>query len=197
MIEITDEMFQTVDRYYLDLLHVNVLDRVVAEQDAFVARFTEEAVRISDALLASLLAVEEWRSRLVGGWMLAVNERRQHLATVRADLAAASLVYPQGLCIALAALPDHAGAKALTGYLTRWLAPDADHRHDQPWVLAALEEVDRALGSDHLSHFSGPAGPWEAWAGDSAVSYREAGRRWMTRARRVVSRCRDRRDATP
>jgi hypothetical protein len=196
MINVTDEIFQTVDPYYSDLLHVNVLDRDAAEQGAFVARFTAEAVQVSDVLLASLLAVEEWRSRMVGGWMLAVNERRQHLEAVRADLAAAHLVYPQGLCIALAVLPDDAGAKALTDYLTRWLTPDADHFHDQPWVLAALEEVDRAMGTDRTSQFTRDAGPWEAWAGDSAASYRKAGRQWMTRARRLVARCRDHRGAT-
>jgi Family of unknown function (DUF6000) len=191
-----DEIFETVDPYYLDLLHVNILSRDTAEVDAFVARFTAAAVRVSDELLASLLAIEEWRSRMVGGWMLAVNERRQHLPAVRSALAAATLVYPQGLCVALAALPDEAGAKALTEYLTRWLTPDADHHHDQPWVLAALEEVDRATGCDHASQFTRAGGPWEAWAGGSAASYREAGRGWMTRASDLVARCRGRLGAT-
>jgi hypothetical protein len=100
-----DAMFEAVDPFYLDLLHVNIARRTAQERSEFVARFAEAAGAISDDLVASLLAVAEWRSRMVAGWMVAVARRRQHLPAIRADLAAADLVYPQGLLIALATLP--------------------------------------------------------------------------------------------
>lgn len=186
---VDDAMYDKVQPFYLDLLHVNVARSGPHERAAFVGRFADASRTIADDLLASLLAVKEWRSRMVAGWMVAVNERERHLAAVRADLDAADLVYPQGLLVALATLPDDAGARTLREYLDRWLTPDTGH-DAQPWVLAALEEVDRCLGSSHAAAVVAPGGPWEAWAGGSADSCRAAGTDWLTKALALVAECR-------
>jgi len=54
-------------------------------------------------------------------------------------------------------------------------------------VLAALEEVDRQLGTSRTGAFGGV---WEIWAGDSAERYRRAGRDWLTSALALVGECR-------
>ena len=189
--EASDEaIYDAVAPFYLELLHVNIAQADEQVRNEFVAAFATAARTISDDLLVALLAEVDWRSRMVAGWIVAVAERHEHLPAIRAGLVAANFVYPQGLLIALATLADDAGARALSEFLERWLTAEADHCHDQPWVLAALEEVDRCLGTDHTVAFVAPGGPWDTWAGESAGRYREAGRDWLTEAARLVDDCR-------
>lgn len=148
-----------VSPLYLELLHGN-FHRGARGDTLDEVRRVAQAFERSDALA---LLDGGWRERLVAAWLVGVC-KYEDLIPRLAELLLASETYfaGQGYCGALAMMPCEASAAALVAYLDRYLARP-DLFYDQLWAMAALQFVDRELGTDRARAFLAPGGPWERW----------------------------------
>jgi hypothetical protein len=151
----------TVARY-LKLLNGNFMAMDEAGRTLFLQQLTESARQVSDHELAVLLD-SDWRCRLTGSWLIALDRRQQFRQRIGELLLASEKPYEgQGHCLALARFATAADAELLAAYLDTYL-PQRDKRYDQHWALGALMYLDEQLGASRASRFLAEGGLWEQW----------------------------------
>jgi hypothetical protein len=120
--------------YYLRLLGG-------AQQPGFASavRQLQAAVKdITDAEITALLDEWNWRTRLIGGWIVALTRRRQFVDRIAALLIESDLVYAgQGYCAAFGLIGDADCCRHLRMYLGEYLPPKG-RIYDQVWAIGAL-----------------------------------------------------------
>ena len=147
------------DRRYLRLRGTNPLRADDASDGAFDIALADDARRIDDADLGTLLELE-WRARLTAAWLIGLDQRTQFRQTLEDLLLDSELTYAgQGYCFALTRFGQPDDAAILTAYLDRYL-PRPDCHYDQAWAIGALLHLDQKLGTDHAQRFLAPEGLW-------------------------------------
>jgi len=146
-------------RRYMRLLGTNALRSDDLGPGAFTTVLADDARRIDDAELGTLLEFE-WRARLTAAWLIGLDRRTQFRETLRDLLLDSELTYAgQGYCFALTRFAQPDDADILTTYLDRYL-PRTDCHYDQDWAIGALLHLDQKLGTDHAQRFLTPEGLW-------------------------------------
>src|SRR5689334_54085 len=126
-----------------------------------------------------MIDCQGWREQLVAGWMVAVNQRRQHLPALAGALLRGGGPHQEGGPIAPASLPSRSGTEALVTYLKRsW--PQIEVA-SSAWcrVFAAVEVAD----PDRASAVSRP---WDA----ALDGDRASARAWIASALDLLDECR-------
>jgi hypothetical protein len=132
----------------------------------FLDDLRRDARLITDPELDLLLrpgGPANWRSRMVAGYLIALDRRARYRDTVRDLLLATEVVYSgESYCFALVAFGTHRDAEILAEYLDRYLSR-TDLRYDQACALGALRFLDGRLGTAHAARYLAD-GSWDRWA---------------------------------
>lgn len=135
----------------------------IEERAEFLRHLGRDARQITDAEIEFLLR-DNWRARVVAGWMIGLDRRTQFRERVGKTLIAGDFRYAcEAYCIALTMLGTAEDAALLAAYL------DQSHLHmpewldERRWVLGTLHHLDDTLGSDYAAEFPEPDAPWGHW----------------------------------
>ena len=123
--------------------------------------------------LVMLLDHGGWREALAATWLIAAGRRADLRPWIeQAILGDTPCGDEWSYCTALVCLGTEHDARILAAYLDQALSLPLTPAGTQcqPQAMAALRYLDRELGADHAQRFLVPDGPWESWAGSSAVS---------------------------
>ena len=108
---------------------------------------------INADLISALLAELNWRPRIVGGFLVALDRRADFEELVGKLLLRSDVCYAGGsYCLALARLNTPAALDFLKTYLRYYLAR-TDLHFDQAAALAAVRHLDQVNGTGHAAEF--------------------------------------------
>jgi hypothetical protein len=112
-----------------------------------------QAREISPELIAALLAQVNWRPRLVGAFLVALEQRADFEEIVGRLLLRSDVCYAgRGYCLALARLNTLGALRFLQDYL-RYYLTRVDLHFDQAVALAAVTHLDRVNDTRHADEF--------------------------------------------
>ena len=153
-------------------LYMSFPHRLGTAEPVLLAQFRE----IRPELIAALLAQFNWRPRIVGAFLVALEQRPEFEDLLGKLLLRSDVCYAgRGYCLALARLNTRGALRFLQEYL-RYYLTRVDLYFDQASALAAVTYLDSVNDTRHADEF---AEPWtqfvrdkdkEGWNFDAACS---------------------------
>lgn len=145
---------QVVRDRWVKPIYMTLPDDLGRAADVVISQYSE----IRRELIAALLAQFDWRPRIVGAFLVALDERVEFEGLLGKLLLRSDVCYAgQGYCLALAQLNTPGASAFLTEYL-RYYLTRVDLWFDQAFALAALRYLDAINGTRHSDEFAA------AWA---------------------------------
>jgi O-acetyl-ADP-ribose deacetylase (regulator of RNase III) len=165
-------LFPHVEAMYLSVLHGNAFTGLSVPGDCeFGLAARAAAAELGPPQLERLLWENDWRPRLVAGWLAGATLARGLAPRLGRLLLASEFPFAcQAYCFAMASFADDAAALALERYLDTWL-PRLDCPYDQHWALAALRHVDAARGTRRAGRFLAAGGPWAEFSAHNRMDH--------------------------